>query len=293
MAGSNKTIRVASVQWQAGNIADADAFHDRIDYFVHAAADYSADFVLFPELFTLDLVERCDASGPARVARQTHAHTERLIEQFSDLSKSCNINIIGGSHLHLDAAGEVRNTSHVFLRDGRMQACVKIHPTPNERSALEVIGGSDASVIETDCGTVAVMICYDSEFPEVARHLVDQGARVLFVPYLTDTSHGHLRVRYCCHARTVENQCYVVTSGVTGRFPRLPEPFGCHAQSAILTPSDLPFARDGIAAEATANTEMIIFADLDLDALDQARKTGTVRNLNDRRPDVYRVDWKT
>ena len=42
MAGSNKTIRVASVQWQAGNIAHPDAFHDRIDYFVHAAADYNA-----------------------------------------------------------------------------------------------------------------------------------------------------------------------------------------------------------------------------------------------------------
>ena len=57
--------------------------------------------------------------------------------------------------------------------------------------------------------------------------------------------------------------------------------------------SDEPTVREQIAAEATANKEMIIFADLDLEALDKARKEGTVRNLNDRRPDVYSVDWKT
>ena len=292
MTGSSETIRVASVQWQAGTLSHPDALYDRIGYFVDAAADYRSDFVVFPELFTLDLVEPAEGAGPQEVVRQTNAHTKRLIDTFAGLAHDRNINIIGGSHLHLDDDGIVRNTSTVFLRDGTVHSCVKLHPTPNERTALEVIGGNSASVVETDRGPIGVMICYDSEFPEVARHLIDQGARVLFVPYCTDTSHGHLRVRYCCHARTVENQCYVVTSGMTGRFATLPDPFGCFAQSTILTPSDLPFARDGIAAEATANAEMIIFADLDLTVLEKARQTGTVRNLDDRRPDLYAVDWK-
>ena len=136
------------------------------------------------------------------------------------------------------------------------------------------------------------MICYDSEFPELARHLIDQGAMILFVPYLTDTVHGHLRVRHCCAARTIENQCYVATAGMAGQIANVPEQYGAFAKSAILTPSDLPFARDGIAAEASENIETIIFADLDLGMLDWARREGSVRNLSDRRPDLYSVVWK-
>jgi predicted amidohydrolase len=292
MAVSNRSVRIASVQWQACSQGGADRFLERIDYFVRTAADYRADFVVFPEWFTLELVEPSASVDGQNTVGRSSAHTNMLTERCSALSQSFRVNIIAGAHLRLDEAGVARNTSYVFLRDGSLHVRDKLHPTPFERETLGVIGGDDARVIETDCGPVGVMICYDIEFPEAARHLTDQGARIFFVPYCTDTSHGHLRVRYCCHARTVENQCYVVTSGIIGRFENLPEPFGNYAQSAILTPSDLPFARDGIAAEASANTEMIIFADLDLDALDTAKRTGTVRNLDDRRPDLYTVDWK-
>src|SRR3546814_15747571 len=65
------------------------------------------------------------------------------------------------------------------------------------------------------------MICYDSEFPELARHLVNQGAMLLFVPFCTDERRGYLRVRYCCQARAVDNQCSVITSGVVGNLPNV------------------------------------------------------------------------
>jgi predicted amidohydrolase len=64
------------------------------------------------------------------------------------------------------------------------------------------------------------------------------------------------------------------------------------ARSAIFTPCDLPFARDGIAAEAEWNVEQIIFADLDMARLDWARREGAVRNWEDRRPDLYASIWK-
>ena len=135
------------------------------------------------------------------------------------------------------------------------------------------------------------MICYDSEFPEVARRLADEGARVMFVPFQTDTRQGHLRVRYCCHARAIENQCYVVTSGNCGNLPHVENLDINYAQSAILTPCDFPFARDGIAAEATENVEQVVVADLDLAQLSWARARGSVRNLRDRRFDLYSVRW--
>ncbi|MEX1251052.1 MAG: nitrilase-related carbon-nitrogen hydrolase [Hyphomonas sp.] len=102
-------------------------------------------------------------------------------------------------------------------------------------------GGEGNHVIQTDCGPVGVMICYDSEFPEGARHLVDQGALLLFVPFCTDERRGYLRVRYCCQACAVENQCYVVMSGVVGNLPNVENMDIHYAESCILTPSDFPF----------------------------------------------------
>jgi predicted amidohydrolase len=65
-----------------------------------------------------------------------------------------------------------------------------------------------------------------------------------------------------------------------------------YAQSAVLTPSDHGFARDGIAAEAEPQAEQMIIADLDMAALDAARASGSVRNLADRRLDLYSVSWR-
>jgi len=136
-----------------------------------------------------------------------------------------------------------------------------------------------------------VLICYDSEFPELARYLTDQGAKILFVPFCTDERQGYLRVRYCCQARAVENQFYVVTSGIVGNLSDVENMDVHYAESGIFTPCDFSFSRDGIAALADANTETIIFADLKLDQLVINRNSGTVQNLKDRRFDLYSIAW--
>lgn len=137
-----------------------------------------------------------------------------------------------------------------------------------------------------------MLICYDSEFPELARHLVDQGANILFIPFCTDERQGYLRVRYCAQARAVENQCYVVMAGNVGNLPRVSNMDIQYGQSCILTPCDFEFARDGIAADTTPNVETVIFADLCLDSLYESRLSGTVVNFSDRRHDLFKVVWR-
>jgi predicted amidohydrolase len=100
-----------------------------------------------------------------------------------------------------------------------------------------------------------------------------------------------MRVRYCSQARAIENQCFVVLSGNVGNLPGVDNMDVQYAQSCILTPCDFPFARDGIAAEASENIETLTIADVNLADLTWARAEGTVRNLADRRFDLYRVDW--
>ncbi len=286
------SVRVATVQFMMRRITQIEEFEEQVEYWVDVAADYNSDFVCFPELFTLELLSiSTEKLPPEKAIHEVADYTERYVAFMEKLAVSYNINIVGGTHPTRMDGGEIRNIAYVFLRDGSVHTQQKLHPTPSEARWWNIRGGYGADVIQTDCGPIGVMICYDSEFPELPRHLVNQGALLLFVPFCTDERRGYLRVRYCCHARAVENQCYVVTSGVVGNIPNVENMDVHYAESAILTPSDFPFARDGVAADTAPNTETIAIADLSLADLATSRQSGSVQNLKDRRFDLYRVHW--
>lgn len=288
------SVRVATVQYQQRRIASFEEFARQVEYFVDIAADYRSDFVVFPELFTLQLLSVANEPlSPADSLRTLTQYTEQFRALLKRLAVAYNINIIGGSHPTYVDDGDIHNVCYVALRDGSLHTQEKLHPTPNERHWWKIAGGEEAQAILTDCGPIGVMICYDSEFPELARHLVDQGALLLFVPFCTDVRQGYLRVRYCCQARAVENQCYVITSGNVGNLPGVNNFDIQYAQSGIYTPCDFPFPPDGIAALTTENAEAVAFADLRLDALVEFRASGTVLNLKDRRHDLYLTQWQS
>lgn len=287
----NSSVRVASVQFQVRKVSSFEEFIAQVEYFVDIASGYGSDFVVFPELFTLALlsIHNKDISAEESLRHMTN-YTEHYVNAMRDMSISYNINIIGGSHPTI-VDDKLKNISYIFLRGGEVHQQVKIHPTPNERNGWNMKGDDNLNIIQTDCGPIGVLICYDSEFPELPRHLADQGALMLFVPFMTDERQGYLRVKYCCQARAVENQIYVITSGVIGNMPAVKNMDIHYAASHILTPCDFPFARDGIAASTPENVETIIFADLNLKDLLLARDSGTVQNFKDRRFDLYEVKW--
>lgn len=286
-------VRIATVQMQARAVTSFEDFMRNVEYFVDVCAGYKSDFVVFPELFTLQLLA-CEPAklGPQESIAALTRHTEPFIAAMRELALGYNTNIIGGSHPTRMPDGDIHNVAYVFLRDGAVHAQEKLHPTPNERNWWGIKGGDEINAIETDCGPIGVLICYDCEFPELARRLADEGARILFTPFCTDNRQGYLRVRYCAQARAIENQCYVAMSGNVGNLPNVENMDIQYAQSCILTPSDYPFARDGVAADASENVETVAVADLDLSDLSWARREGTVRNLRDRRFDLYRITWR-
>ena len=144
-------------------------------------------------------------------------------------------------------------------------------------------------MFETDKGKVSIQICYDVEFPELGRLAAERGAEIFFVPFCTDERYGYLRVRYCAQARCVENHVYVALAGTVGNLPDVENMDIQYAQSGILTPSDIPFSRDAVAAECTPNIETVIVEDVDLELLSRHRQTGNVLNWRDRRTDLYEV----
>ncbi len=287
----SSTVRIGVVQYRQRRIESFKEFKQLVEYFVDVVADYRGDFIVFPELFSLQLlsVENEKIKPDESILRMTE-YEKDLNEMFSKLAVKYNINIIGGSHPK-KVKDAVQNVCGIYLRDGSMYEQPKIHPTPNEKYWWNIEGGNKVRVIPTDCGPIGVLICYDCEFPELPRYLADQGAKFLFIPYLTDERQSYLRVRYCAQSRAVENQMYVAMAGSCGNLPNVNNMDIHYAQSAILTPCDFPFARDGIAADTTPNAEAVAVADLRIDDLVEARNAGTVQNLKDRRHDLYSIKW--
>lgn len=287
-----ESVRIATCQLQARAVGGFDEFMGQIEYFVDVASDYEADFIVFPELFTLMLLSAEEKElTPLEAIEKLSDYTPAIRDRLSELALSFNINIIGGSHPTRMEDGDIHNVAYVCLRDGSIHAQEKIHPTPNEAYWWNIKGGDSIDAIPTDCGPIGVLICYDSEFPELARRLVDEGARIIFIPFCTDSRQGYMRVRYCAQARAIENQCFTVMSGNVGNLPNVGNMDIQYAQSCILTPCDFPFARDGIAAEASENVETLTISDVNLADLSWARAEGTVQNLADRRFDLYRIQW--
>lgn len=285
-------VRVAAVQYEQGKIASWTDFEDKVRHFAEIAASYSCDFILYPELLTLQLLSMSPRmlSGQESI-KQLTLYSDKIKSLFQSLALDNKINVILGSHPSITSGSRVRNSAYVFMRDGAMHVQDKIHATPSERDAWQIEGGDTLDVFDSEFGKFGILICYDSEFPELGRALVDKGASIIFVPFCTDEKNGYLRVRYCSQARAIENQCYMVLAGNVGTLSNVFNMDIQYGNSAILTPCDFPFARDGVAAVLETGVGGVIFADLDLAALDEARRSGTVQNLKDRRKDLYEVHF--
>lgn len=288
-ASSVKTVvRLGLIQWQMRPYKDLDDLMQQVEYFVDSVAAYRSDFALFPEFFNAPLMAKYNHLHEPDAIRELAKYTKKIVEKMQQLSISYNINIITGSMPEL-INENLYNVGYLCRRDGSLERYEKIHVTPDEAKVWGMQRGNKLQTFETDAGKIGVLICYDSEFPELSRLLSDEGMDILFVPFLTDTQNGYSRVRLCAQARAIENECYVAIAGSVGNLPNVNNMDIQYAQSAVFTPCDFSFPSNGIKAEATTNTEMILVADVDISLLRELHSFGAVKNLKDRRKDFYNV----
>lgn len=285
-----QVVRVGVVQWQMRPITKVDALLHQVEYFIDALSYYKSDFVVFPEFFNAAMLGLFDLNNQVEGIRKMAEYTEEIKQTISRLAVSYNTNVIAGS-LPVVEGKQLYNEAFLCRRDGTIEGQRKLHITPGEDRSWAMQGGDKIQVFETDAGRVGILICFDVEFPELARILADQGMQILFVPFWTDTKNGYLRVQRCAQARAIENECYVSISGSVGNLPKIDNAEIQYAQSAIYSPSDFAFPHDAVMAESTPNTEMTLIVDLDLEKLDHLRRAGSVQNLAQRRSDLYRLEW--
>ncbi len=281
-----RRVRIAAVQYLLRPITCFEDFASQVEFFVRSAEDYHAHFILFPEFFTMQLLSYINEPAPALAVRRLARLAPQYEELLSRLARQTGIYIIGGTH-PVFQRGKVFNAAHLFTPNGQVFRQKKVHLTPTESGPYQLSRGHGLYLYHTDFGNIAILICYDVEFPELARVMAEAGAEILFVPSCTDGREGFCRVRYCSQARAIENQVYVAVTGTVGNLPLVPYMNTNYGQAAILTPSDYFFARDGIAAEGTINQEQLVVADVDLDLLDEQRVNGSVIPLQDLIADAY------
>lgn len=282
-------IRVSSVQYHLHSIDRFEQFAHQAEHYVKAAQEYESDFVLFPELFTTQLMSIGGGANGLPI-EELPRFTESYMELFTRLARTTGMHIIGGTHI-IAEDGKLYNAAYLFYPDGQVGEQRKLHITPTEVKEWNMAAGHALNVFDTRYGRIAILVCYDMEFPEIVRMARARGADIIFCPSCTDDRHGFHRVRYTCHARTIENQIYVVVAGTVGSLPTVDFMRMNFGQAAVLTPNDIPFPPSGVLAEGEINGDMIITADLDLDRLHRVREAGSVTTWRDRRIDLY-IDWE-
>jgi predicted amidohydrolase/GNAT superfamily N-acetyltransferase len=284
-------VRICVVQYGMRPVESFEEFSTQVEYFTDVGSDYRSDFVVFPELLTSQLLSIVDARYPAEAARRLAEFTPQYLDLFTSMAVKHNVNIVGGSQFTIEG-DRLYNVSYLFRRNGTIGKQYKIHVTPAERRWWGVSPGGKVEVFDTDRGKISILVCYDIEFPELARIAAARKANIIFVPFNTDERYGYLRVRCCAQARAIENEVYVAIAGCTGNLPFVDNADIHYAQSGIYTPADISFARDAVASECTPNVETLIVHDVDVEMLRRHRLGGTVRNWGDRRHDLYGIRYR-
>ena len=272
-------IRLSAACFKAGVVHSFEDFAEHASRLVEQAAPNRPDFLIFPELLTLELISSFENTQSPEKYFRLASHTDDYLDLFTHLAKENSFYILGGSHLR-EANGKLYNTSHLFTPDGQVMEQRKCHLFPDE--VPTTTPGERLEVFETDKVKISLLTCYDLEFPEAARLVTVQGAELLLSPSATASVHGYWRVRHCAQARCVENQVFVAHCSLLGTADETPF-FGA---ASILTPCDGDFPEKGIAAESPFNDEAIATADIDTEMLYEIRRSGAATTLKDRRWDV-------
>lgn len=275
-------LRVGALQYFIRPVESFNQFADQAASLVATAKDYGVHLLVFPEYFTVQLLTLGNLRRAiSEQVRDLALQVPRYVDLMGDLARNFGLYIVAGSIPGTGDNGELHNDSHVFGPDGSHSLQGKLHMTRWEREEWLIRPRRRLRVFQAEFGRFAISICYDAEFPELARAAARRGADLLVVPSCTDDRQGFLRVRYCAQARAIENQMYVVHACTVGSLPMVPAVSLNYGQASVLTPSDFPFARDGVRAEGAVNQEMMVVADLDLEDLRISRERGTVIPLRD------------
>lgn len=288
-------LRLAVAQMALRPARQVGEWRCQVGALVDQAAARAAHLVVLPELASFGLLASlpgCERLAAREMGAAFRAVFPALTAEYEaamrELAVARGIWLLAGSHWRTDQAGGYRNTAYLFHPDGGVTRQDKLHLTRPEL-AIATTAGEGLAVVDVGPAKVGIAICYDVEFPEVVRALALRGVEMLLCPSLTYSQRGFHRVRYCCHARAVESQLFVVLAPLLGTLGvPVDAPLVGVGRALVAAPIDDVFRLDdGVLAQASDDAEGVVVADLDLDRLRESRARSEVPTLRQRRPELY------
>ena len=283
------SIKIAVVQYEIEHLTQWQAFEDKIVRLVEQVKENDADLLLLSEYAGLELA----GWETSRELNKQFAHIQTQLnayqQLFSYLAQHYQLYIQPGTLPVKEQDGSYRNRAYVFSPHGKIGYQDKIHLTPFEITTGLFQPGTQLNIFTTPQIKFAIMICYDCEFPLVAKQLNTLGTQLILVPSCTERISGLTRVAVSSQARAIENQCYVAQSSLVGKSSWNDFIDINTGKSTIYSPADTGFPENGILVEAPLNAPITIYADLAFEKLEQVRRNGEMRNYSDMQQDITKL----
>ena len=253
------------------------AHWSKVDRLVGEAA---ADLVVLPEYAALEAAlvggSRCDT--PIAWRDLAAERSGEWVEHWRMAAQTHGCHILAGSGPVVTDAGVV-NRAWLISPNGEVAHQDKLILTPYERREMDMIPGSALSLFDTALGKIGVLICYDSEFPLLARTLVSAGADMILVPSCTDAPAGQTRVRQSCRARAIEGQCLIAQAPLVGAVPECELIDVSTGRTGVFCPPDYGLPPDGILAQGETDVAGVLVTEVDPAAIAAPRSSGQVANF--------------
>jgi predicted amidohydrolase len=275
------SIRVGLCQYRPEHIHCFQAYETKQRLLVAEACANGAEVIVFPEYGSLELTamqsntERTDLLGSLDRLQVMH---DRFLALWAGLAVEFNVLIVAPS-FPVKSGARVTNRAYVCTPSG-VGYQEKIMMTRFERERWLISPGVRQQVFVFRGLKLAVAICYDVEFPVIARRFAAAGAELLLVPSCTDTWAGYHRVRTGCLARALENQFIVAQTPLVGYANWSPAIDVSVGRAGIFLPMDSGCPDDGVLSLG-AESERWHFQMIDLALIRRVRESGQVLTYRD------------
>ncbi len=279
-----QTLKVASAQYPIDKPASLDAWRDKISRWVADGAETGAEVLVFPEYAAIEQAAALGETvyGNLDATLQAVADLEGgRVALHQELAAKHGVHILVGSGPARKGEGRYVNAAQLVTPQGSVGVQEKLIMTPFETD-WGISAGKQARVFDTALGLIGINICYDSEFPLLARAMAEAGAELLLVPSCTERVSGYHRVRTGSRARALENQIAAIVSPTVGDALWSPAVDRNTGAAGIYVPADQSVSDTGVLAQGELNTAQWVAATVDLGRLRHLRTSGEMRNF---------VDW--
>lgn len=276
-------LHVAAAQYPIGQPRSLQEWEDKVCDWVETGAETGAQLLVFPEYAA---IEQAACFG-SEVYGDLSATLDKVAELGASrvglhiqLAAKYGVHILVGSGPFKTSDGRFVNAAQLVTPSGLTGVQEKIIMTPFERT-WGISGGGPLRVFDTELGRIAILICYDSEFPLLGRALAEAGAEVVLVPSCTERLSGYNRVRVGSMARALENTYVTVQSPTVGDALWSPAVDRNEGAAGIYVPSEHEVSDTGVIAEGVLNLPQWVTGRIDLARLERIRQTGEMRNFAD------------